>query len=177
MSDIDTAAADSLKVLDPERPIREGGHRFCDRLDSATAGVARVRMANGWALGKFTGEFAPARRLTLGSSNLVYFLRAYFAYTASHVRLWPQTSFAARQQYVRNQRQSGGARRALKMSQMTQLRPGQFRIFAARTLHLISPVANPRCNGGEITYEHAAGIPLRCGSLFDDQSLLVVIET
>ena len=30
---------------------------------------------------------------------------------------------------------------------MTQLRPGQFRIFAARTLHLISPVANPRCTG------------------------------
>jgi hypothetical protein len=43
-------------------------------------------MANGWALGKFAGEFAPTRRLTLGSSNLVYFLRAYFAYTASHVR-------------------------------------------------------------------------------------------
>jgi hypothetical protein len=35
--------------------------------------VPRVRMANGWALGKFAGEFAPARRLTLGSSNLVYF--------------------------------------------------------------------------------------------------------
>jgi hypothetical protein len=51
-------------------------------------------MANGWALGKFAGEFAPARRLTLGSSNLVYFLRAYFAYTASHVRLWPVTSLA-----------------------------------------------------------------------------------
>jgi hypothetical protein len=33
-------------------------------------------MANGWALGKFAREFAPARRLTLGSSNLVYFLRA-----------------------------------------------------------------------------------------------------
>ena len=56
--------------------------------------VPRVRMANGWALGKFAGEFAPARRLTLGSSNLVYFLRAYFAYTASHVRLWPVTSLA-----------------------------------------------------------------------------------
>ena len=27
------------------------------------------------------------------------------------------------------------------------------------------------------TYEHAGGIPLRCGSLFDDQSLSVVIET
>ena len=30
-------------------------------------------MANGWALGNFAGEFAPARRLTLRSSNLVYF--------------------------------------------------------------------------------------------------------
>jgi hypothetical protein len=28
---------------------------------------------NGWALGKFAGGFAQARRLTLGSSNLVYF--------------------------------------------------------------------------------------------------------
>ena len=35
--------------------------------------VPRVRMENGWALGKFAGEFAQARRLTLGSSNLVYF--------------------------------------------------------------------------------------------------------
>ena len=35
--------------------------------------VPRVRMANGWALGKFAGGFAQARRLTLGSSNLVYF--------------------------------------------------------------------------------------------------------
>ena len=100
MSDIDTAAADSLKVLDPERPIREVDIGFAIgpivRLQ-----VSRIRMANGWALGKFAGEL-PARRLTLGSSNLVYFLRAYFAYTASHVRLWPQTSFAARQQYVRN---------------------------------------------------------------------------
>ena len=44
MSDIDTAAADSLKVLDPERPIREAdiaqtmlqdcvkvGENICDR--------------------------------------------------------------------------------------------------------------------------------------------------
>jgi hypothetical protein len=59
-------------------------------------------MANGWALGKFAGEFAPARRLTLGSSNLVYFLRAYFAYTASHVRLWPVTSLAVMQQFGRD---------------------------------------------------------------------------
>jgi hypothetical protein len=27
VSDIDTAAADSLKALDPERPIREAGHK------------------------------------------------------------------------------------------------------------------------------------------------------
>ena len=35
--------------------------------------VPRVRMENGWALGKFAGEFAQARRLALGSSNMVYF--------------------------------------------------------------------------------------------------------
>jgi hypothetical protein len=35
--------------------------------------VPRVRVENGWALGKFAGGFAQARRLTLGSSNLVYF--------------------------------------------------------------------------------------------------------
>jgi len=33
--------------------------------------VPRVCMENGWALGKFAGDFAQARRLTL--SNLVYF--------------------------------------------------------------------------------------------------------
>ena len=33
----------------------------------------RVRVENGWALGKFAGGFAQACRLTLGSSNLVYF--------------------------------------------------------------------------------------------------------
>ena len=31
MSDIDTAAADSLKVLDPKRPIREADIGECDR--------------------------------------------------------------------------------------------------------------------------------------------------
>ncbi len=30
-------------------------------------------MENGWALGKFAGEFVQAPRLTLGSSNLVSF--------------------------------------------------------------------------------------------------------
>ena len=35
--------------------------------------VPRVRVENGWALEKFAGGFAQARRLTLGSSNLVYF--------------------------------------------------------------------------------------------------------
>ena len=35
--------------------------------------VPRVRVENGWALGKFAGGFAQARRLTLGSSNLVHF--------------------------------------------------------------------------------------------------------
>ncbi len=41
-------------------------------------------MANGWALGNFAGEFVPARRLTLRSSNLVYFRLLAF-------RLWPET--------------------------------------------------------------------------------------
>jgi hypothetical protein len=35
--------------------------------------VPRVRVENGWAPAKFAGGFAQARRLTLGSSNLVYF--------------------------------------------------------------------------------------------------------
>jgi len=35
----------------------KSGHRFCNRFDVATAGAERVRMANGWALGKFGGEF------------------------------------------------------------------------------------------------------------------------
>jgi hypothetical protein len=30
VSDIDTAAVDSLKALDPERPIREADKRGCD---------------------------------------------------------------------------------------------------------------------------------------------------
>ena len=74
MSDIDTAAADSLKVLDPKRPIREADIGFAIgsimRLQ-----VPRVRMENGWALGKCAGDFAQARGLTLGSSNLVYFCK------------------------------------------------------------------------------------------------------
>ena len=38
VSDIDTAAADSLKVLDPERPIREGD------MAGLAAGTTRSRM-------------------------------------------------------------------------------------------------------------------------------------
>jgi hypothetical protein len=50
-SDIDTAAADSLKVLDPKWPIREADIRF-----------ERTRHAEGRALIKDTGlirEFSP----------------------------------------------------------------------------------------------------------------------
>jgi hypothetical protein len=71
-SDIEAAVVDSLKVLDPERPIREAD------IAGPVAGRPRTRM--------------------------------------------------------------------------TQLRHRQLRIFAAQTLHPISPVANPCCNGGEITY-------------------------
>ena len=40
MSDIDTAAADSLKVLDPERPIREAD------MAGLAAGTTRSRMTH-----------------------------------------------------------------------------------------------------------------------------------
>jgi hypothetical protein len=48
-SDIDTAAADSLKVLDPKRPIREADiAHFCERVENIdsvgdTAAIARSR--------------------------------------------------------------------------------------------------------------------------------------
>jgi len=51
--------------------------------------VPRVRMANGWALGKFGGEFAQVAQTYVGQLQSGLFLRAYFAYTASDVRLWP----------------------------------------------------------------------------------------
>jgi hypothetical protein len=47
------------------------------------------RMANGSALGKFA-QGTPIYVEKLQSS---LFLPAYFAYAASHVRLWPKTSF------------------------------------------------------------------------------------
>jgi hypothetical protein len=46
--------------------------------------VPRVRMANGWALGKFAGEFAQGTQTYVGQLQPGLFLRPYFAYTASH---------------------------------------------------------------------------------------------
>ena len=54
--------------------------------------VPRVRMANGWALGKFGGEFAQVAQTYVGQLQSGLFLRAYFAYTASDVRLWHLTA-------------------------------------------------------------------------------------
>ena len=45
-------------------------------------------MANGLALGKFGGEFAQGTQTCVGQLQSGLFPRAYFAYTASHVRLW-----------------------------------------------------------------------------------------
>lgn len=45
-------------------------------------------MANGWALGKFGGEFAQGTQTYVRQLQSGLFPRAYFAYTASHVRLW-----------------------------------------------------------------------------------------
>ena len=52
--------------------------------------VPRVRVENGWALGKFAGEIRPGTQTYVGQLQSGLFLRAYFAYTASHVRLWPE---------------------------------------------------------------------------------------
>ena len=41
MSDIDTEAVDSLKVLDPNRPIREATEYACSRVLSTTGATAR----------------------------------------------------------------------------------------------------------------------------------------
>ena len=56
--------------------------------------VPRVRMANGRALGKFGGEFAQVTQTYVGQLQSGLFLRAYFAYTASHVRLWHKADIA-----------------------------------------------------------------------------------
>jgi hypothetical protein len=42
VSDIDTAAADSLKVLDPERPIREEKREPVSDIDTAAADSLKV---------------------------------------------------------------------------------------------------------------------------------------
>jgi hypothetical protein len=56
--------------------------------------VPRVRMANGWALGKFGGESAQVTQTYVGQLQSGLFLRAYFTYTASGVRLWHKTDIA-----------------------------------------------------------------------------------
>jgi hypothetical protein len=79
-------------------------------------------MANGWAPGKFAGEFSPARRLTLGSSNLVYFCEPYFAYAASHVRLWPESEVLKRPLFDRNWVESRHYADIAKATRVTHLR-------------------------------------------------------
>jgi hypothetical protein len=58
-------------------------------------------MANGWALGKFGGEFAQVTQTYVGQLQSGLFLRAYFAYTASHVRLWHKADIAENSTNVR----------------------------------------------------------------------------
>ena len=58
-------------------------------------------MANGWALGKFAGEFAQGTQTYVGQLQSGLFLRAYFAYTASQVRLWPLASLRCAEQACR----------------------------------------------------------------------------
>jgi hypothetical protein len=52
-------------------------------------------MANGWALRKFGGEFAQVAQTYVGQLQSGLFLRAYFAYTASDVRLWHKADVLA----------------------------------------------------------------------------------
>ena len=58
-------------------------------------------MANGWALGKFGGEFAQVTQNYVRQLQSVLFLRAYFAYAASHVRLWHKADISERSTDVR----------------------------------------------------------------------------
>ena len=89
MSDIDTAAADSLKVLDPERPIREVDIGFAIG-SIVRLQVCKVRMANGWALGKFARKFAAARRLRWAAPIWSIFCEPTFvhSFTCPFVMLW-----------------------------------------------------------------------------------------
>ncbi len=64
--------------------------------------VPRVRMANGWALGKFGGEFRPGHADLRWATPIWSISESHFAYKASHVRLWPGASIRASQRYVRS---------------------------------------------------------------------------
>ena len=86
MSDVDTAAADSLKVLDPERPIREVDIGF------AIGSIVRLQVCreSAWrTAGRWESSpgSCPGTQTYVGQLQSGLFLRAYFAYTASHVRL------------------------------------------------------------------------------------------
>jgi hypothetical protein len=65
----------------------KSGHRFCGRFNSATAGAGSPH-GERVALGKFGGEFAQVTQTYVGQLQSGLCLRAYFAYTASDIRLW-----------------------------------------------------------------------------------------
>ena len=75
-------------------------------------------MENGWALGKSPGEFAQARRLTLGSSNLVYFCEPTLR-TQLHMSVcvqWLGASLSAMQRNVCTWVNSGSRLHSLEMT-------------------------------------------------------------
>ena len=61
-------------------------HWFCGRFNSATAGAGSPH-GERVALGKFGGEFAQVTQTYVGQLQSGLFLRAYFAYTVSDIRL------------------------------------------------------------------------------------------
>ena len=79
-------------------------------------------MANGWALGKFGGEFAQGTRTYVGSSNLVYF-REPTLRTRLDVSVWPTASDIAVQANVGVQVNCGSRWRVLERSKMSHNRP------------------------------------------------------
>ena len=64
MSDIDTAPADSLKVLDPERPIREADMLCPARIGSfgPEATIGGGRAVGAYDLGRANGTQCPLRK-------------------------------------------------------------------------------------------------------------------
>ena len=67
----------------------KSGHRFCDRFDNATAGAESPR-GERLGAGKVRRGVRPGTQTYVGQLQSGLFLRAYFAYTASHIRLWPE---------------------------------------------------------------------------------------